>query len=95
MQLLWLRLLIRRCNQRGSGPSLFGRKQMRYRIVRRANSEYTTVETLPWGYGYVRALLIAEIWLEQTNHDGEYLVRGDDEPDQKSTSSYQSGMDWL
>lgn len=62
------------------------------RIVRRAYGEYTDIASVPSG------LLVA--WnladdLERANNDGEYFVRGFDEPNWRPGTAYQSGFDWL
>ncbi len=64
-----------------------------YRIVKRAFSEYTEIETVE---GWVNAMERASI-LEFTHNDGEYLVLSMDEPNKtESTDPYfQSGLDYL
>jgi hypothetical protein len=62
------------------------------RIVRRAYSEYTTVETFVGSW--LDAMNRAEE-LQRANNDGEYFLRGVDEPNHRPGSSYQSPMDWL
>ncbi|TRD03823.1 hypothetical protein FJV76_14405 [Mesorhizobium sp. WSM4303] len=63
-----------------------------HRIVRRAFSEYTTVETFVGSW--LEAMNRADA-LQRDNNDGEYLLRGVDEPNWRPGSSYQSPMDWL
>ena len=62
------------------------------RIVRRAFSQYTTMETIT--SSWLEAMNRAEELQRQIN-DGEYFLRGVDEPNWRSGSSYQSPMDWL
>lgn len=64
-----------------------------FRIIRRAYSQHTVVETL--NGTWLEAMARAEK-LQHENQDGEYSVRFPgaslrSEP----SSSYQSGMDWL
>lgn len=63
-----------------------------YRIVRRAFSQYATVETFVGSW--LDAMNRADA-LERGNRDGEYFLRGVDEPNHRPGSSYQSPMDWL
>lgn len=63
-----------------------------HRIVRRAFSQYTTVEIFTGSW--VDASNRADA-LQYANKDGEYLIRGLDQPNWSQSSSYQSGMDWL
>lgn len=64
-----------------------------YRIVRRAFSQYTDVETFEGSW--LGAMQRADK-LQATNRDGEYLLRKPGEPNQSFESSYvQSGFDYL
>jgi hypothetical protein len=64
-----------------------------HRIVRRAFSQYVTVETFTGSF--VDASNRADA-LQYANQDGEYMLRGVNEPDRRESSgSFQSGMDWL
>lgn len=63
-----------------------------HRIVRRAFSQYTTVEIFTGSF--VDASNHADA-LQYANQDGEYFLRGVDEPNRRESSSYQSEMDWL
>lgn len=63
-----------------------------HRIVRRAFSQYTTVEVFTGSF--VDASNYADK-LQYERQDGEYLLRGVNEPDRRPTSSYQSGFDYL
>lgn len=65
---------------------------MIYRIVKRANSEYTAVEKFEGTY--LDAINRADT-LQYIYRDGEYFVRMMDQPNWTPSSSYQSGMDWL
>jgi len=65
---------------------------MTYTIVRRAFSEYVEIET---GIeGWLVAMNRADE-LQYANRDGEYFVRQPGEPNQRFSSAYQSGLDWL
>lgn len=63
-----------------------------HRIVRRAFSQYTTVEVFTGTF--VDASNRADA-MQFANQDGEYFLRGVNEPDRRESSSYQSGFDWL
>lgn len=65
---------------------------MTYRIIKRAHSEYQTVEHFDGTY---LAAMNRASELENANRDGEYLLRTLEEPNWTPTTSYQSGMDWL
>ena len=68
-------------------------KISQHRIVRRAFSQYTTVEVFTGNF--VDASNRADA-LQFANQDGEYFLRGVDEADHRpSSGSYQSGLDWL
>jgi hypothetical protein len=64
-----------------------------YRIVRRAFSTYTDIESVEGTYCDATLRAMA---LEFLNADGEYLVRAPGEPDQRlGGSAVQSGFDFL
>lgn len=63
-----------------------------YRIVKRAFSNYTTVETFT---GTRLAAGNRATDLQFAKRDGEYLVREIDEPNQRFSGYGQSPMDWL
>lgn len=68
---------------------------MTYRILRRAWGKYTEVES---GIDGWTAATLRAMDLDAKNHDGEYIVRSDGEPDDgypKENNGYQSPMDWL
>lgn len=62
-----------------------------YRIVKRAFSEYTEIETVD---GWLKAMERAD-YLQYTNNDGEYFVRSMEEPNQITSPYVQSGLDFL
>lgn len=69
-----------------------GIETMAYRIVKRANSEYKTVEQFDGTY------LAAMNRADELQHicgDGEYLVRTKDQPNWTPGTAHQSNMDWL
>lgn len=64
----------------------------KFRIVKRAYGRYSDIETFE-GKRLDAVEYSAKMQFER--RDGEYLVRGMDEPNWSPSSSYQSGMDWL
>lgn len=64
-----------------------------FRIIRRAYSEYTVVETI--NGTWLEAMARAEK-LQNEKRDGEYSVRFPGAPVRsQASSSYQSDFDWL
>jgi hypothetical protein len=64
----------------------------RLRIVKRAYGEYADFCSF---IGTHLAAIEFAAGQERQNSDGEYLVRGLDEPNWTPSSSFQSGFDWL
>jgi hypothetical protein len=62
-------------------------------IVRRAFSTYTVVQTVESG-NWLEAMN-RSMAMERQNNDGEYFVRGEDEPNSNPAPYGQSGFDYL